>query len=233
MKKKKTKIVILVVVLVFVVGIGILLWTQTNNLRALRYAMYTPKERQRLLQQNQERVDAIMDSLPVNSLTLLEEEQEAKLRRGEMSESEALQIMTGASGNSDAKEGTEQQTSSGGKKTPKDENSKLQELLAKVYLLRSSYTGQLDSLVGQAKSEYVAQKKANGKADKTAIATSYINKGLALEKACDGQMETLLSEIKAELERIGGDISVIGEIRETYNTEKSLKKADLLSRYAS
>ncbi len=235
-KKKKTKIVVWTIILIFVIGIAVLLWTQANNLKALQYAQYTPEERQLLLEQNQERIDAIISSLPVNPLTLLTEEQEEMLQNGDITEEEALQIIMGIGSDAQYKKNGSDKKGSGagsdvsGKQT--GDHGRLQELLARVYLLRSSYTGQLDGLVAQAKGEYIAQRKSGKKVDKTAIASRYISKGLALESSCDGQIEGLLSEIKAELERTGGDTSVVAEIRGTYNTEKSIKKADIMSMYS-
>lgn len=60
-------------------------------------------------------------------------------------------------------EATENTSQSGG--------ASLQQLLAKVYLLRGSFTGQLNGLVAQAKQEYIASR---GKADKAALVSKYI-----------------------------------------------------------
>ncbi|MBO5364800.1 MAG: hypothetical protein J6A56_04995 [Clostridia bacterium] len=226
-KKKKGKMIALIVILVFAVGIGILAWVQANNLKALRLFRYTQEERQNLLNQNEEAIHAMLETLPVEPLSPLTEEQEAMLQRGEITEEEALQMIMGNL------VGKKPETETPSKTVVKNEdNKKLQELLARVYLLRSTFTGKLDGLVGEAKSEYIAQKKATGKADKVTIGSRYISKGLALESECDGQMEALLGEIEAELARSGGDTSIISQIRSVYNNEKSIKKANLLSRYA-
>ncbi len=218
-KKKTKRTVVLIVVLALVLGIGMLLWSQANNIKALRFALYTQEERERLAEKNQEAIDAIVAALPVDPMQDLNEEQAAMYQRGEMSEEEALGIIMG-------NDGTKKPTSSQSK-----ENKRLQELLAKVYLLRSNYVGRLNGLIEEAKSEYIARKKSTGKADKATIGSKYISKGSSLESECDGQMEALLGEIKTELERTGGDLSVVEEIRNTYNSEKSIKKADLINQY--
>ena len=41
--------------------------------------------------------------------------------------------------------------------------------------------------------------------------------------------DTLLAEMKTELTEAGADISVIGVIRQAYNSEKAAKKADYMS----
>lgn len=225
-KKGRVITIVLILAIVFLAGIGALVYFQMNNLEALRLSRYSQEERESLLQQNEQ---AIIEALPVEPITPLTEEQEKMLQRGEITEDEALQMMMGTLVGNGSKPTEKPVTSV--PSTPKEENQKLQELLARVYLLRSSFAGRLDGLIGQAKSEYFAQKKANGKADKISIGSKYIGKGLALEKECDGQMEALLAEIKAELERTGGDTSVVSQIRSSYSSEKSAKKAGLLNQY--
>ena len=41
----------------------------------------------------------------------------------------------------------------------------------------------------------------------------------------------IISKIKAELKRTGGDMSVIDTIRSTYSREKQLKKAGYMNAY--
>ncbi len=232
MRKKKTGIIVLSIILILVIGIGVLLWTQINNLNAIKYAGYSQEERESVLERNQKEIDEKIQEMMIAPLNPLSKEQEEMLQRGELSEKEALQIIMGnVAGTNKNPSAIQSGAEKGDKGTDSGAGSRIQELIARVYLLRSSFTGQLDGLVAQAKAEYVAQKKATGKADKASIAAKYIRKGYALESACDGQIEELLSKISAELKRIDGDMSLVGQIRSAYNAEKSVKKADLLSAY--
>ena len=108
-----------------------------------------------------------------------------------------------------------------------DKPSELENLIAQIYILRADFSGQLDSLVGQAKAEYIANKGKN----KAGIAGKYLRMASDLEGACDSQMESILSKIDAELKSTGGDSGIISEIRSAYENEKSIKKADLLAKY--
>lgn len=228
--RKKKGIIAWSIVLVLVIGIGVLLWTQINNLNAIKYATYTPEEREQVLEENRKEIEEKIQDMMIEPLNPLTKEQEELLNRGELSEKEALQIIMGnIAGNTQNRE--TMQLSAGKKDKEKESANRVQELIARVYLLRSSFSGQLDGLVAEAKAEYVAQKRATGKADKASIASKYIGKGHALEGVCDGQMEALLSDISAELNRIGGDTSLVGQIRSAYSAEKSVKKANLLSAY--
>ena len=96
--------------------------------------------------------------------------------------------------------------------------------------MKASYSGQVDGLVSQAKQEYIAGK---GKVSKLTIGKKYMGMAGALEAQCDGQMEAILAEIKEELKKTGGDLSLVDEIRAAYKSEKSAKKAALLEEYAS
>lgn len=113
------------------------------------------------------------------------------------------------------------------KDTPMKQSSRLQELIAKIYVLRSTYIGRIDALVNQARHEYYQDKSR-----KSELEGKYLRIGSGMEKECDAQMEALISEIHAELIRTGGDLSLIDEIRSVYAQEKSAKKAALIAKYA-
>lgn len=113
------------------------------------------------------------------------------------------------------------------KDTPVKQSSRLQELIAKIYVLRSTYIGRIDALVKQARHEYYQDKSR-----KSELEGKYLRIGSNMEKECDAQMEALISEIHAELIRTGGDLSLIDEIRSVYAQEKSAKKAALFAKYA-
>lgn len=113
------------------------------------------------------------------------------------------------------------------KDTPVKQSSALQDLIAKIYVLRSTYIGKLDATIAQAKKEYSADKSR-----KSELKGKYLRIGSNMEKECDAQMEALISQIHAELVRTGGDLSLIDEIRAVYEQEKSAKKAALIARYA-
>ncbi len=257
-QKKKTWVIVPIVILVLAVVIAVFLWTQRDNLKALQYAKYTAEERQLMMEENQAYIEEILGALPIDDITPLTKDQEAMYHRGEITEEDALQIIMGKSEDailtedaddktsSKGNSGADAQTSASGTKQEKstkassgsvdqdgENNGRLQELVAKVYLLRSSFTGQIDGLIEQAKQEYIAKVKAEGKANKMTIATQYMNQGLELEKDCDAQMETILSEIAEEIALYGGDENIVDEIRTAYETEKSIKKADLVTKYTN
>ena len=207
MKRKKT--VILIILAVIIAGLGALIYWQWNNIEALRYfATYSEEERQNKLDENEKAISDILDGMSGIDISRLSDEAVKMLQNGELTEEEAIAIITNKTTLDEIKSG---------KATLSNNSSNLETLIAKIYVLRSTYVGKLDSLVSQAYGEY----KAGGDSD--AIVDKYIGIASGMEGECDGQIESLLSQIKTELEKTGGDMSLINQIRTTYKNEKSIK----------
>lgn len=233
MKKSKVwKTIWLIILAVVVIGIGVLAYMNANNIKALTYMGKSPEQHKELLLENEKKVQEILDKLPAPTVKPLSEEEEKKLQSGEISQEEALSIIMGKdekpqNGQPEKKPGpvkTEQEEV----KEDEYDPEKLQSLIAQIYLLRSSFTGQINGLVAQAKSEYIAQTKK----DLPALAAKYMSIGSGLEGSCDAQIESLLSQIKTELEKAGADTSLVSDIRSAYYNEKSITKASLISKYS-
>ena len=105
--------------------------------------------------------------------------------------------------------------------------------VAQMYVLKSSFVAQLEALYNQAFGEYEAVyhqlTEAEREAKKKNIISSLYPKASALEKQCDTQVNQVLAKLEALLKESGGDISLVGRIRDSYNSEKSLKKAYYLN----
>ena len=244
MRRKKGRIIALgILFLLLAVGVAVAVM-QWNNIQALRYAKtYTPQQRQALLEENQEEIQRILEKFPEVHVSPLSEEQEQQLRNGELSEEEALLLIQGETpgsrepseqtaapegDNADAQTPAAEPAAENADSPEKSGEQQLQELFAKVYLLRSGFSGRLDDLIGEAKQEYTAK---NGNIDKAAFAKEYLAKGSALESACDAEMEKILGQISEILKETGGDTGTVDEIRRAYQNEKSIQKAVLMDQY--
>jgi hypothetical protein len=98
--------------------------------------------------------------------------------------------------------------------------------VAKLYVLKASYIGQLEGLVQQAKNEYVnLPEDQRTNANKQKIAKSKISIAGQLESACDAQVSAIVEEVRTLLGEANRDKSIADEIMNTYLKEKSLKKA--------
>ena len=235
-KSKKGLIVFLSILTVVIVGITVFAVNQYNNIKAISYmTRYTSKEREVLIRDNSERIDSIMERLPDVNVRPLTDDEEEMLNNGEMSEGDALNVIMGKDTESNPEIETEtvredvKATAELKQEDGEDIQSKekINELVARVYLLRSNFTGKINSLVEQAKAEFIK----GGSSNALGLARKYMNLGLGLESECDGQIEIILQELSGELEKSGGDMSIIDDIKTAYDNEKSLKKAELIDKY--
>ena len=246
---KKWMIILLVFVILFT---ALVVW-QRNNIEALYlYLTNDEEEMEQIVEKNrkelEEKIKEYGEDIPRNFTA----EEEAMIASGEMTIEEATELILSESEgkvpteekapNEDAEEGgkkpeeTDDTKALGKDEKESKENKKAAEseiirrYTAKFYSLKAYYMGQLSGLEASAKSEYASLTKEQKKSlSKTAFAGKYISYASALQGECDAQVEALLSQMKSELDAVGGDSSIISTIRQTYNGEKAAKKAYYLS----
>lgn len=227
MKKSKRQIR-LGVGIVIVVLIGLLIGWQRNNLKAIQYALwYTPQQAKQLEQENEKEIQTLSERVSEVDFSRLPPEARELLEKGELSEEEAVAVLTGELSWETLKE-LRETGEPGGQKIQSQlySGDSVDSIIAQIYVLRSGYTGKLDALVQQAKAEYISKK-----ATKAELSSKYMGLGTALEGECDEKMSVLLSKLRTAMEREGRDTSLISEIQAAYQREKSLKKASLISKY--
>ena len=104
--------------------------------------------------------------------------------------------------------------------------------IMELYSLKSEYIGILDGMVSSAISDYKKlNKKEQTRSKQLEIGASYASRATALEKQCDGEVESILNKLENELIREGKSTSIISTIRSSYATEKSLKRAYYLNMF--
>lgn len=232
MAKKKRRLglrITLAVLLVLVIGISGVAYWQWNTIQAVVDSQkYSSEERRiRLNEQETALLNRISEELPEIQVKPLSEEDAKLLQDGEMTPEEAVSLITGKP----VKHPEENPKANVQPQVPEaveTETSNLENLLAQIYVLKASFNGQLESMVAQAKQDAINGK---GQVTKTNIAKKYIGRAAGLEGQCDSKMESLLSQIEAELKKTGGDTGIVNEIRAAYMAEKSAKKAELMDRY--
>ncbi len=222
-KRRKWPWILLSVFLILAIGITILAVWQWNNIMAIHYATsYSVEELQKMQEDNDRVIREICEGLSELDLSRLPEEAEQLLQSGELPEEKAVAVLTGQMTWEEAKE----DISAPVEASQKNQISKVDDIIAQIYVLRSGYVGKLDGLVSQAWGEY-----RSGNISKQDLINKYVGIGYGLEGECDGRMESLLSELTGELSRTGGDLSLVDTIRNTYYSEKSIKKAEMIAKY--
>ncbi len=210
MKKILTVAAVLIVATAAVVGI----W-QRENIAALCMALkYKEAELGKMEAENNEKTNALLQSVTDTQMSELSPEDAERLFRGELTEDEAKKIVVGDDGNGNV------------------ETAKIDDIVAEIYVLRAKYLSSLDNLINEAKAEV---KKIPSEKRTTAtlinIGDVFIARGTALEKECDAQMEGLLEKISAQLKKEKKDTRLVSEIRDVYVNEKRIKKAALYNKY--
>ena len=112
------------------------------------------------------------------------------------------------------------------------DKGKIDAIIAQIYKLRSEYVNALSALEAETKAAVKSVPKEQRTATrKLELIELYTGKAAKLEKQCDAKMESLISQIKAELKGNSDSSRLISEIRSLYSSEKELKKSQLLNKY--
>ena len=101
--------------------------------------------------------------------------------------------------------------------------------IARMYVLKSSFETQLEALYNEAFEEYkvwyhkLPPEQRDSK--KKEIITNFYPKATALESQCDADVKEVLSKLETLLKKSGEDTSIVTKMKESYDSEKVLKKA--------
>ena len=96
--------------------------------------------------------------------------------------------------------------------------------VAMMYVLRSTFVSRLDELVDQAVFDYALAENFT-RDGRMAAVTPYLDAVSTLEEECDAEVATVVAELRRLLKASGQDDSLAKKVEETYEEEKSLKKA--------
>lgn len=220
-KKRKWPWILAGILLILAIIIAVLVKWQWNNIMAVYYATsYSKEDLQKMQTEHETVINELYQQVSQVDLSRLPEEAEKLLEKGELSEETAVAILTGKITWEDYLTNPELETDQA------EDASRVDDIIAQIYVLRSTYVGKLDSLVGQAWGEY-----RSGGVSKADLIAKYVGIGYGLEGECNGKIEGLLSELSKELSRTGADMSLVDAVRRTYYAEKSIKKAEMIEKY--
>ena len=219
--KFKKRYIFIPLALILIFSISALAYWQWENITALKYMLTnSAEETSQMLKENEKVINNIVEKLSDEGISALPEEAVEMMNNGELTEKDAADIISGKTTIDEVKNKKNNTDES----QANTETSNISNLVAQIYSLRSSFVGKLDSLIAQAKAEWSA-----GGVNKKDFISKYIGLGTSLEGQCDAQFESIISQIKEELKRTGGDESIISELKKAYKNEKTAKKASILS----
>ena len=102
--------------------------------------------------------------------------------------------------------------------------------IAQMYVLKSSFSGQVNALYQEAVAAYKALPASErNEAGKAAVIKQIVSKASALEASCDGQVAAILGELESALISSGQSTDVVTKMRNAYYQEKSLVKAQYMN----
>lgn len=225
--KKGAKIALGVVGVLVVGGVAAAAW-QWNNLNALRYGLTMDSGTiEQKLQENEKALQDAMTEYKIPQYTFSQEEI-AQLTDGTLSTEEAAKRLLEAQtplaaapeGQADAQQAAE---------PPSEVDQAIQEQIATMYVLRSTYVGKLEAIAQSAIDEYSAG--AHTEENRKQVVYDKLDQLTALEKECDDQVAQVVARLRELLKEAGRDDSLAKQVEETYQNEKSLKKAAYLEEF--
>lgn len=248
------KILCILVLALLLAAAALAVW-QRENLNALMQAQkYTQEELEEKLAENGQAIREAMAAAPEITVRDLTDGERQALRDGTLRKETLVEQLLEADGGAGAAEvppapGPAETSSPQEPAQPQppsqpqaqqppsqpsaaeDYRKRLSALIAEVYVLREEYTISLENMESAAKADYRAIPA--DKRTKTALAglaSTYLSRGSALEKECDGKMDAIVAELETLIKENRGDMTLVDLVVNTYADEKSLKKAWYMSK---
>lgn len=243
--KKFWKIFGIIIGLLLVAILFVAIW-QKDNISALITAMhYTPDQLMEQISENDKALKSELESHLTGSFREFTEEEKQQIANGEASEKEILakiiaekggwQFAPGETQNglpTQAPQETPDAPANASQPSEKNADDIISGYVAQLYAMEGRYLASIDGVLARAYAEYVSTAKHNDDtAAQAAVGAKYIGEIYSLEASCDGEVNTLLNSMKADLTAIGADTSVLATIRSAYNNEKQLKRSYYMSKY--
>ena len=217
----KKRYIFLCILAVFVVAIGAVAWTNFDNIKAIYKAtQYNAQEIENKIVENEKKNEEMLQKYNQSNIKPLSEEDSEKLTNGELSEEEAIKLVLGKTEEKTEKSPEQPKEENKTEEAPQpqmsvEDEEKLGELIAKVYVLKGKY----NKLI--ADENYYAASRG----------VTFMRNVLKLQDECDAEMETIFSEMTEILKRNNMTTELVDEIRTAYQEEKELKKAYFVNKY--
>ena len=233
----KRRWILLFIILLIVILLGSFVVKHRNTLEALVDSFrYSQDEVIEKLNENKNDLQQYIDENENITVRDLTQEEAKQLNNGEITEEEAVGILTGK------KPETQVPTDAPASKPKEPDASEniadvaISEAIAKLYIQKSKYLGKLDDIEAKVRQEYVNLVKSNNLSveEKKAAKQQFLNSNLSMvaawENECDSVVNGILEEIKTALKDSNQDDSIVKKLKEVYLNEKRLKKSYFINR---
>ena len=244
----KRRWILLFIILLIVILLGSFVVKHRNTLEALVDSFrYSQDEVIEKLNENKNDLQQYIDENENITVRDLTQEEAKQLNNGEITEEEAVGILTGKKPETqvptDAPASKPKEPDAPASKPKEPDASEniadvaISEAIAKLYIQKSKYLGKLDDIEAKVRQEYVNLVKSNNLSveEKKAAKQQFLNSNLSMvaawENECDSIVNGILEEIKTALKSSNQDDSIVKKLKEAYLNEKRLKKSYFINRY--
>lgn len=216
---RRGKIGLTVVLVLLAAAAAVVVW-RWNDVQALRYGLtLDPITIEERLDEQQQVIGDAMDEYGVPSYEFTPEELD-RLVRGEVTPEQAAQEVLE---HRDPPQGTDDEP------TPEpalsEAEQQIQRCIAEMYVLQSYYEGKLSAIAADVAAA------ADTQEGRQQAVMAKLDELSALESECDAKVAAVVEDLRAYLAASGTDDALARQVEETYQTEKSLKKAYYLQLY--
>lgn len=236
---KKAIKIFLAVFLAICLVFGWLIYANWNSIEAFIHSLNTTNEDTvKELEENKQELESFLASEEDITVRDLTEEEAKALNDGTLSEEELIGILTGTPPEPEATPAPSKKpiNSSPPTQTPTptpNPDKWVSELIAKLYVQKSTYLGKLDDIEAQVINEFIVNYYSweTEQDAKKELLAKYLPTVASWEKTCDDTVYGVLNEIRAELKKQGKDDSIVDTMKASYLEEKKLKKTYFINRY--
>ena len=247
-KKKQNRVRVLGVVLgLTVVLCSGVLYTQRGNIQALRYATTASKsEIDTMIDEQDERIASALDNAPdalkdkINQDNIDKIVEEQKKNQPDVTQPTVKPDISVVQPEPATPEPTNPEPTKSELEQPSQEEldaardaEKIEVLVAELYVMKDYYIDKLDALEKSAIARVMAMPaKDRNKDNLFDMGMEYLREGTSLERKADEDVKAIVDQVDALVKAHGGDGSLAKEIYAAYENEKTLKKAQYISKYS-
>lgn len=244
---KILKIIFAFLIILVLIAAALFIWQRENIISAYKGLTLSSEDIAFQIADSKAQAEDALSQYDTPVLRDFTLEEEEMIRKGELTVEEAMAaILSEQSGSASPQTGSNEDTevsgdTEGGNSSGSisdsdsskvDENTLVGNAVKKMYSLKAYYIGRLGSLEAEMKSEYMAlPADSRGKSAISSILSSHMGEVSALEAECDGKINAIISELKADLSSIGADTSIVSTLQNQYQNEKNLRKSYYVSTY--